>query len=299
MGATNTGETMGNPARTILGVVSASLLVLALVAIIIGSKNTPPKSSDTLQTQLSSRVCAADDNKDDCETLAKFFPDVKIPGYDSVPGFADGTPLCKWYGITCKRGRVTEIDFNGADSYGCPIPEGVYGVQTTSRIPDSIGKMTSLTSISINQIDLAGTIPSSIGSLSGLKYLSVGYSGLSGTIPSSLGKLHKLEVFDFSSNSPGLTGMVPASFANLKNLQTLSIDDNKLTGFHDSLCNLMSGYPANGKVTYCKLTSNPFTQPCPPCAAAKCQMSEDCPSDTPQETYFGPGSKGYKQISSP
>merc|ERR1711935_252674 len=199
MGNNNTGETMGNPARTILGVVSASLLVLALVAIIIGSKNTPPKSSDTLQTQLSSRVpkssCAADDNKDDCETLAQFFPDLKIPGFD------DGTPVCKWYGITCKRGRVTEIDFNGADSYGCPIPEGVYGVQTTSRIPDSIGKMTSLTSISINQIDLAGTIPSSIGSLSGLKYLSVGYSGLSGTIPSSLGKLHKLEVFDFSSNS--------------------------------------------------------------------------------------------------
>ena len=85
----------------------------------------------------------------------------------------------------------------------------------------------------IIQLDLStqsliGSIPSSIGSLTSLKYLYLQDNSVGHTIPSSLGRLSSLITLRLDSNS--LEGTVPRTLTNLRFLTTLNLNDNYLTG---------------------------------------------------------------------
>ena len=95
-------------------------------------------------------------------------------------------------------------------------------------IPESIGKLTLLTRLSLPYNNLEGALPASIGSLSLLQIIYLHHMYLTGTIPSEIGRLStSLTELQFNSNS--LVGAIPSSICGLTQLTSLLLSYNKLT----------------------------------------------------------------------
>merc|ERR1711988_190494 len=222
-----------------LVVVVLAALAVAAAAGSVDLKVQDKKTGDALVAALSDTpgpppqtgTCAPGDHKDDCNALIDFWRAMgSFPCNTTGPfprghkscendngntGFADGTPLCGWYGITCDKqtGRVKEISYECA-SPSCPFS----GESEKRKLPDSLNLLQGLDTIVVEQVGLTGTVPASLGSLPKLKYLYLSYNGgLTGTVPASLGALSNLEVLHFEDSK--LTGMVPDSFGNLTKLR--------------------------------------------------------------------------------
>ncbi|KAM0943158.1 putative protein kinase RLK-Pelle-LRR-II family [Dioscorea sansibarensis] len=75
---------------------------------------------------------------------------------------------------------------------------------------------------------LSGTLSSSVGNLTNLEILLLQNNNISGQVPSELGKLSKLHTLDLSNND--FTGEIPNSLGNLKNLEYLRLSNNSLSG---------------------------------------------------------------------
>ncbi|XP_034686659.1 receptor-like protein EIX1 [Vitis riparia] len=74
--------------------------------------------------------------------------------------------------------------------------------QLTGQIPEYLGNLSSLTSLSLNRNRLNGPLPSSLGLLSNLEDLVIGNNSLEGTISEvHFNKLSKLKYLDMSSTS--------------------------------------------------------------------------------------------------
>ncbi|KAK6242115.1 hypothetical protein SCA6_007504 [Theobroma cacao] len=84
---------------------------------------------------------------------------------------------------------------------------------------------------------LSGTLSPSIGNLSNLQSVLLQNNAISGPIPSTIGKLEKLETLDLSNNT--FRGEIPTSLGDLKSLNYLRLNNNSLTGAcPDSLSNI-------------------------------------------------------------
>ncbi|XP_060671096.1 receptor-like protein 6 [Ziziphus jujuba] len=119
----------------------------------------------------------------------------------------------------------------------------------SGKIPNSIGNVKSLNSLTLSSCSFLGIIPSSIGNLTELIYLLLGGNGFSGQIPYSLGNLTQLEHLVLESNSfsgklpislprrvksiesshNDLTGSIPSIISNLTFLEWLDLSDNSFT----------------------------------------------------------------------
>ncbi len=97
----------------------------------------------------------------------------------------------------------------------------------TGNIPESLGQLSNLTTLYIHA-SLTGSIPNSLSQLSNLTYLRLDISSLTGTIPESLGQLRNLTYLYILGNS--LTGSIPESLGQLSNLTYLWVAGISLTG---------------------------------------------------------------------
>ncbi|KAG5382458.1 hypothetical protein IGI04_033928 [Brassica rapa subsp. trilocularis] len=95
-------------------------------------------------------------------------------------------------------------------------------------IPDSIGNLKHLASLTLADSNFAGRIPSSLGELSNLSSLSLYRNHFTGEVPSSIGNLKQLISFGVSSNQ--LTGSFPSALLNLTKLRFIHLDSNQFTG---------------------------------------------------------------------
>ncbi|XP_057961102.1 protein NSP-INTERACTING KINASE 1 [Malania oleifera] len=85
--------------------------------------------------------------------------------------------------------------------------------------------------------NLSGTLSPSIGNLTNLQIVLLQNNNISGPIPSELGKLSRLHTLDLSTNF--FTGEIPTSLAELKSLQYLRLNNNSLSGeIPSSLANM-------------------------------------------------------------
>ena len=99
------------------------------------------------------------------------------------------------------------------------------GNQLTGQIPECLGQLKCLESLSLEHNFFDGPIPSSLGNLSSLSSLELSGNRLNGTLPSSLWLLPNLVYLDIGNNS--LVGTV--SEAHLKKLSKLKVLDMSST----------------------------------------------------------------------
>ncbi|KAK1351505.1 putative inactive receptor kinase [Heracleum sosnowskyi] len=154
------------------------------------------------------------DLKSDKEALLDFI--AAVP-HSRKLNWTSASSVCRsWVGITCtenKNGGVLSLRLPGVGLYG-PIPA------------NTLGRMDSLTILSLRSNGLTGSLPDDILSLPSLRYIYLQKNNFSGDIPSSFS--NKLEIIDLSFNS--FTGSIPIAVENLTNLTGLSLQNNFLTG---------------------------------------------------------------------
>ncbi|KAI5659751.1 hypothetical protein M9H77_28544 [Catharanthus roseus] len=85
-----------------------------------------------------------------------------------------------------------------------------------------------VTSLEMASMGLSGTLSPSIGNLTRLRLMLLQNNQLSGFIPAEIGKLSELQTLDLSGNQ--FAGEIPSSLGLLKHLSYLRLSKNKLSG---------------------------------------------------------------------
>ncbi|PIN13206.1 hypothetical protein CDL12_14171 [Handroanthus impetiginosus] len=126
------------------------------------------------------------------------------------------TDCCDWNVVECdeKSNRITNFDLASAD---LNLP-----------IPDAIGDLPYLKSLTFHKTNVTGQIPKAITKLTKLEFLDLRWNHLTGPVPSFLSQLKNLNYIGLSFNN--FTGSIPSSLSELPKLGGLLLDRNKLTG---------------------------------------------------------------------
>ncbi|XP_029130398.1 protein NSP-INTERACTING KINASE 1 isoform X2 [Cajanus cajan] len=103
--------------------------------------------------------------------------------------------------------------------------------------------------------NLSGTLSPSIGNLTNLQIVVLQNNNITGPIPSEIGKLSKLHTLDLSNNF--FNGGIPPPLGHLKSLQYLRLNNNSLDGeFPESLANM-------AQLSFLDLSYNNLSGPVP------------------------------------
>ena len=121
----------------------------------------------------------------------------------------------KWVGVSCFSNRVISISISR--KYG-----------TVGTLSSSIGQLSMLSSLRIQNLLVGGTLTSTIGNLKNLKSLILSSNCLSGSIPSTVGILSSLTNLNISGNN--LNGMLPSTIGLLQNLEIFDVSNNLFMG---------------------------------------------------------------------
>ncbi|KAJ4973647.1 hypothetical protein NE237_006821 [Protea cynaroides] len=144
--------------------------------------------------------------------------------------------------------------------------------------------------------NLSGTLSPSIGNLTNIQKVLLQNNNISGPIPAELGRLIQLQTLDLSNNF--FTGEIPSSLSSLKKLQYLRLNNNNLYGalpmtlanmtqlsFLDLSYNNLSGPVPGFLARTFNILGNPLI-----CATGS---EKDCYGTTPMPLSFSPnGSQG-------
>lgn len=115
---------------------------------------------------------------------------------------------CTWSFISCSpENLVTALEAPSKNLSG--------------RLSPSIGNLTKLEKLQLQNNNIIGPIPAEIGKLAKLRTLVLSSNKLHGTVPNSLGRLRRLQYIDLSYNN--LSGPIPKTSA-----RTLNIAGNPL-----------------------------------------------------------------------
>ncbi|XP_028790960.1 probable LRR receptor-like serine/threonine-protein kinase At3g47570 [Neltuma alba] len=100
--------------------------------------------------------------------------------------------------------------------------------QFYGQIPEALGNLLSLRSLSMDNNHLAEIIPTTLGKLQSMEFLSLSANKLSGKIIRFIGNLTRLFHLDLSNNM--LEGQVPPSIRNCESLVYLDLSQNNFRG---------------------------------------------------------------------
>ncbi|KAL0073771.1 hypothetical protein J3Q64DRAFT_1842543 [Phycomyces blakesleeanus] len=102
------------------------------------------------------------------------------------------------------------------------------GNRLLGSIPESMGSITSLTSLVLSHQMLNGSIPESLYGLSNLVSLDLSRNRLTGNLSEKISGLVKLQKLTMSHN--GLSGPIPPQLGSLQKLQLLTLNYNMFNG---------------------------------------------------------------------
>ncbi|XP_010518810.1 PREDICTED: probable LRR receptor-like serine/threonine-protein kinase At5g45780 isoform X2 [Tarenaya hassleriana] len=128
---------------------------------------------------------------------------------------------------------INSVDPCTWNMVGCSAEGFVVSIEMASKglsgtISASIGELTHLRTLLLQNNQLTGPIPSELGQLTELETLDLSGNQLSGEIPSSLGFLTRLNYLRLSRNL--LSGQIPRLVADLTGLSFLDLSFNNLSG---------------------------------------------------------------------
>jgi len=172
-------------------------------------------------------------------------------GWRRQHNFLSASSFCDWNdggagsafeGVGCENDEVVEIilDMN----------------LLRGRIPTEIA-LFNLKAFGLGSNSIEGTIPSELGRMGSLTRLSLSGNFLTGTLCSELGNLSKLEGLFLYNNQ--LTGSIPSSFQALTDLQLVFLEGTALKGNVDTtLCARRKAY----RYFYANCGDSEVTCPC-------------------------------------
>ncbi|XP_014519431.1 probable LRR receptor-like serine/threonine-protein kinase At3g47570 isoform X2 [Vigna radiata var. radiata] len=102
------------------------------------------------------------------------------------------------------------------------------GNQISGKIPATIGNLTNLTFLAMENNNLGGNIPTTFVKFQKMQKLNLGSNKLSGELGAHIGNLTQL--FDLKLGDNLFEGNIPPSIGNCQKLQYLDISRNNLTG---------------------------------------------------------------------
>ena len=133
--------------------------------------------------------------------------------WGDTSNWGSARPLEEWYGVFIDgAGKVDSLILAG---------NGLDGV-----LPESLGQLSSLTTLDLMGNRLSGTIPAALGLLATLDFLDLSHNRLTEVIPAELADLTHLRVLCLNHNQ--LTGSVPEGLAALPKLEVLRLAHNRL-----------------------------------------------------------------------
>ncbi|CAN1312729.1 Protein NSP-INTERACTING KINASE 1 [Linum perenne] len=216
--------------------------------------------------------------------------------------------LCWWsssaHGMLSPKGVNFEVMALMDIKIALNDPHNVLNWDATAVDPCSWSMVTCspdgfVTSLGAPSQSLSGTLSPSIGNLTNLQLLLLQNNNISGQIPPELGRVTRLKTLDLSNNF--FNGELPSSISNLKSLQYLRLNNNSLTGAIPpplanmsqltdlSYNNLSAPIPTFHTKTF-NILGNPLI----------CRTEEDCfgTTPTPQSLFINntqsKGNKGHK-----
>ncbi len=150
--------------------------------------------------------------------LVKLFSTTDIATFD--PTWNQSNPVCTWGGVTIDSdGYVTEVQRFGYTDMGVKF-------EITGTLPNDFGedglRRMSIFRIPIN--NFSGPIPASMGNLTALNNLWLDNNQFTGELPTELGTLQNLSIIWVDNNK--FTGAIPESFLTMLSLSELSLFNN-------------------------------------------------------------------------
>ncbi|KAK1268249.1 Protein NSP-INTERACTING KINASE 1 [Acorus gramineus] len=127
----------------------------------------------------------------------------------------DSVDPCSWTMVTCSPENLV-------------IGLGTPSQNLSGTLSPSVGNLTNLQIVLLQNNNITGPIPQELGKLSNLRTLDLSNNLFNGGVPESLGNLKSLEYLRLNNNS--LSGVFPSSLANLTQLAFLDLSYNNLSG---------------------------------------------------------------------
>ncbi|CAL9760338.1 unnamed protein product [Musa acuminata subsp. burmannicoides] len=127
----------------------------------------------------------------------------------------DSVDPCSWTMVTCSPENLV-------------IGLGTPSQNLSGTLSPSIGNLTNLEVVLLQNNNISGSIPPEIGKLFGLHTLDLSNNEFSGAIPTSLGNLRGLQYLRLNNNS--LSGEFPLSLVNITQLAFMDLSYNNLSG---------------------------------------------------------------------
>ncbi|XP_057757173.1 protein NSP-INTERACTING KINASE 1-like [Arachis stenosperma] len=128
---------------------------------------------------------------------------------------ADAVDPCSWTMVTCSAENLV-------------IGLGTPSQSLSGTLSPTIGNLTNLQIVLLQNNNITGPIPSELGKLPKLQTLDLSNNFFSGEIPPSLGHLRSLQYMRLNNNS--LHGELPESLANMTQLAFLDLSYNNISG---------------------------------------------------------------------
>ncbi|KAK4260915.1 hypothetical protein QN277_003976 [Acacia crassicarpa] len=127
----------------------------------------------------------------------------------------DAVDPCSWAMVTCSSDHFV-------------IALGIPSQNISGTLSPSIGNLTNLQTVLLQDNSISGPIPSELGRLQKLETLDLSDNSFSGHLPDNFSQMKSLHYLRLNNNS--LTGQIPSSLANMTQLAFLDISYNNLSG---------------------------------------------------------------------
>lgn len=168
-------------------------------------------------------------------SLEQLHDDLGGSGWTKQQGWNQNTQYCTWQGVRC----CSSSNLLPGSSISCPVEGAVAGLDLAGNnlvgpwpAAALAGLAESLVHVNLRSNQLSGSLSSSIGDLTQLSRLLIDENRFTGALPDEVGQLNNLTQFSAGSNA--FSGSVPTALSNLQQLQWLLLDSNQLIGAVDA-----------------------------------------------------------------